>query len=560
MIFSSRSMHICFKLKLFFMQMQFLSGEFFSRPRIFWPVLLLFCRVLCAPAEGGATNEVDALRQELRQMRQKHQEEIDRLEKRIVELEKSGADRMHLSDEGIEALDDMQRAKEKGEVETYYDRTALEAYRETLPESARKLEDNTSGKLFDYLTKGFEWHSYFRAGYGVNSKGGHMEAFQAPGAPAKYRLGNEQESYFEANFIEKNWNPNDKGPTIRTEFLPAFQTQSGKTWDEENKLVMRQMFASMGNFLESNPSAKVWAGERFYRLPELNLNDFWWYDMSGYGGGLEDIDLGGGRLHIAYIGYSEAASSFWNSNNKNAYNYITQNGRLAKNNLNIRFSDLSAGADKLSAWVNGGYMQGGTTTNTSGASWDYPSQFGIDCGVMHQLKYKNMANQAALQYGYGCNSSLAAGGNNPPDSDNSHACIFRATDMYTHQYTRRFCIEVDGAAQYSHNGADSGADQTWLSMGMRPIYHFHKYIGIELEPGIDYVNNRQYDLSSYLLKITAALRIAPAAAQDSRPEFRLFCTYAQWGQDFEGNPAMGGTAFLDRRNGVNMGVQVEHWF
>lgn len=57
-----------------------------------------------------------------------------------------------------------------------------------------------------------------------------------------------------------------------------------------------------------------------------------------------------------------------------------------------------------------------------------------------------------------------------------------------------------------------------------------------------------------------ALRIAPAPTFDSRPEFRLFCTYAQWGKDFEGNPAMGGDAFLNQNHGLNMGVQVEHWF
>ena len=509
---------------------------------------------------SATSNDVIFLRIEIQKLREQHEQEINRLARRIGELEHGRVDEMHISEEGLQALDDWQQAKEQGEVGNYYDKTALEAYEETLPESVQKLHDKTPSRLFDYLTKGFEWHSYFRAGYGINSKGGHMEAFQAPGAPAKYRLGNEQESYFEANFIEKNWNPNDKGPSIRTELLPAFQTQANKTWDEENKLVMRQMFAEMGNFLESNPSTKVWAGERFYRLPELNLNDFWWYDMSGYGGGLEDIDLGGGKIHIAYIGYSEDASSFWNSNNKYAYDYITQNGRLAKNNLNIMFSDLFAGAGKLTAWVNGGYMQGGITTNSDGSSYDYPSQFGIDGGLMHQVKNKNLSNQLALQYGYGCNSSLSAGGNNPPNSDNTHANIFRATEMFGQQFTKRFCIEVDGVAQYSTTGADSRAGQTWLSMGMRPIYHFHKYIGIELEPGIDYINNRQYDWNSYLLKFTTALRIAPAATQDSRPEFRLFCTYAQWGKDFEGNPAMGGTAFLNRNNGLNFGIQVEHWF
>jgi maltoporin len=37
----------------------------------------------------------------------------------------------------------------------------------------------------------FEFHGYFRSGFGLNSKGGQQVAFEAPGAQAKYRLGNE---------------------------------------------------------------------------------------------------------------------------------------------------------------------------------------------------------------------------------------------------------------------------------------------------------------------------------------------------------------------------------
>ena len=50
----------------------------------------------------------------------------------------------------------------------------------------------------------FEFHGYFRAGYGQNSAGGQQVAFQAPGAGAKYRLGNEAETYGEFIFVN-NW-------------------------------------------------------------------------------------------------------------------------------------------------------------------------------------------------------------------------------------------------------------------------------------------------------------------------------------------------------------------
>jgi maltoporin len=49
----------------------------------------------------------------------------------------------------------------------------------------------------------FEFHGYFRSGYGLNSKGGAQVAFQAPGADVKYRLGNEAETYGEFYFRQQ---------------------------------------------------------------------------------------------------------------------------------------------------------------------------------------------------------------------------------------------------------------------------------------------------------------------------------------------------------------------
>jgi maltoporin len=52
--------------------------------------------------------------------------------------------------------------------------------------------------------KDFEFHGYLRSGFGVNSQGGAQVPFQAPGAGAKYRLGNEAETYAELILVN-NW-------------------------------------------------------------------------------------------------------------------------------------------------------------------------------------------------------------------------------------------------------------------------------------------------------------------------------------------------------------------
>jgi maltoporin len=40
---------------------------------------------------------------------------------------------------------------------------------------------------------------------------------------------------------------------------------------------------------ESQPDAKFWAGERYYRRQHIEIDDFYPLDMSGYGAGVEDL-------------------------------------------------------------------------------------------------------------------------------------------------------------------------------------------------------------------------------------------------------------------------------
>ena len=47
---------------------------------------------------------------------------------------------------------------------------------------------------------GFHFHGYLRSGFGVAGTGDPQEAFEAPNAGAKYRLGNETEAYVETTF------------------------------------------------------------------------------------------------------------------------------------------------------------------------------------------------------------------------------------------------------------------------------------------------------------------------------------------------------------------------
>src|ERR1700730_11171545 len=133
----------------------------------------------------------------------------------------------------------------------------------------------------------FEFHGYFRSGYGLNSKGGSQVAFQAPGADAKYRLGNEAETYGEFIFVNNWLNPehNSDKAWLKTEVMIEANTGNyasytnfpGNTGNDQFRL--REAFVRGGHILESQPDAKFWAGERYYRRQHIEINDFYPLDI-----------------------------------------------------------------------------------------------------------------------------------------------------------------------------------------------------------------------------------------------------------------------------------------
>src|ERR1700758_4794335 len=155
----------------------------------------------------------------------------------------------------------------------------------------------------------FEFHGYFRSGYGLDSEGGQQVAFQAPGAGAKYRLGNEAETYGEFIFVNNWLNPDrdlDKA-WMKTEVMIEANTANSASYANfpngvgNDQFRLREAFIQAGNILEDQPDATIRAGERYYRRQHIEIDDFYPLDMSGYGAGVEDLHVKIGKLAVAYL-------------------------------------------------------------------------------------------------------------------------------------------------------------------------------------------------------------------------------------------------------------------
>jgi len=165
----------------------------------------------------------------------------------------------------------------------------------------------------------------------------------------------------------------------------------------------REAFVQAGNVLESQPDAKFWAGERFYRRQHIDIDDFYPLDMSGYGAGVEDFNVGIGKLALSYLSGARP-------------DIITQNGNLTKSNVDLRFYDLRGPAGLWAGWFDFATSKGGTTTMGT----LIPSTTGYAFGLRHQrLEWHGGYNAFGVQYGTGPASNFSTAIDDPTAFINS---------------------------------------------------------------------------------------------------------------------------------------------
>src|SRR5262249_43971109 len=163
-----------------------------------------------AISTAGA-QESSQLQQQLQELKQQYAETTRALEQRIAALEQQIEKEKPAAapKEGTVSATDL--AKEVAEKSVLSQSAQVGANFQGAISSAPTYDllreaDQKIAKL-EQQVGSFEFHGYFRSGYGQNSTGGKQIAFQAPGAGAKYRLGNEAETYGEIIFCQNKRQP-----------------------------------------------------------------------------------------------------------------------------------------------------------------------------------------------------------------------------------------------------------------------------------------------------------------------------------------------------------------
>jgi len=577
-------------------------------------------------AQSAGQNEVDALKSQMNQMQKQYEQRIEAMEAKMKALEVGP---------GGSILN----------TRVLTDANGTAAPTPMLDESFLKS-----------LTRNFSLAVYMRSGVSMNGSGGAQGkiTFVMPdnyvgGGRTTSRLGNEDDFYTEIAFNQAHvlGDSPDVMDVTFTEQLQAFSSPV-KTNAVNVKtgggvagfgIGLNQMFVEMKNVIRCAPEITFWAGDRFYDRWNIDSEDYFWLNTSGFGIGVYNIHLGPGNLYLAWLGnnndnINEATTiSTFNANNSHV-------GDLFKQTWDVRYKDIDFLCGKLSLVLIGNYIKGDTYESTftafggtaNGVTFGKSvtgiiqthDMYGIGGGAIWEYDFgnKSMLRLSAL-YGVGStdfqgdignqinqlngawqnqfNRFLIGAGNNVQFRNGEpfvavnpidQASEALATAYFVWNPNPCFSMGVWANWEYNDNGTaavglrstgttttrngnvvsgtivQAGGSRNIVSGGIRPVVWLTDTIALQAVASgayIDRVRSQTGDAfgrSGEYGIFTIAPTIKPKGGFFTRPEIRLFATYAIWSDSLKGSSIGGSVPYTQRnvKEGWLFGSQVEIWF
>ena len=155
-----------------------------------------------------------------------------------------------------------------------------------------------------------DFHGYARAGVAASLSGGEVYCTGTGGAGHKAgRLGDECDAYAEIALSQDLYNKNNTKFDIHT--LVTIATTEGTVDRQGNSWQgvggdgpwggQRESIRELWAGYTPAEGYTIWAGNRYYQRKDIHIMDFYYLNNSGYGTGIENIDVGAGTASFAVI-------------------------------------------------------------------------------------------------------------------------------------------------------------------------------------------------------------------------------------------------------------------
>ena len=416
-----------------------------------------------------------------------------------------------------------------------------------------------------------DFHGYFRAGIGGNSKGGSQACFADPGADYKFRLGNECENYAEWEFSQSLYK-NKSGVEFVYDGMLAYVTPNASS-DFYSIAVPNGQIALRQNWIGAkglpfSAGGMYWIGKRYYHRNDVHQIDFFYWDVSGYGGGLDEIPIGPAKVDIAVM-QSSPSDDGSNADGTKRRTVWRPDLRVTGIPFFLPGSTLEAG---LSLHIDSSNANVAQSANKQGVSPWFTVQWAL-------TDFLGGFNKLAYQWAQGSASSMG-GGNAPVVDADSGSKQWRVVEHMVYQPTDA----ISGALVFMYQDKTNVGGQNLKSWGagIRPAIQLNDYFKVEADLGYNNVtpktgvNQDSRGLFKFTLAPTITAMPGPGGTYFTRPVLRAFLTYATWNDaaksaGIAGQPStaacVAGSApgnstspFNCDTNGLTFGAQVEAWY
>jgi maltoporin len=406
-----------------------------------------------------------------------------------------------------------------------------------------------------------QWNGYMRGGFTSNgSSSSGNTTIQAPNAGAFYRLGGGESNYAAWN-LNKKIGMND-GAWAKIYSGIVYEDRDARRWvyDTENKtMFMDKIYAEMGG-LDFAPEATFWTGRVNYGY-DVHIIDRKYYEIRSPGAGVRGLQVGDGTMDLFLTSHDTDGDTKYQDENGNEVDY----GDGARPNTHTLGMEYRTGAWWLtaSAQVNGNDEKYTYTSSALDekhvvdpaqtgahfmAHYTQDDFFGLTDGSVKYIGQYGTGLSAAFLGRHGDTAQVNEGAQN-------YRMIINGQANFD-----RWDVNTVMIAQHKKDVDFDGMENSWYSIGARPAYYITNNFALQFEAGYDwseYKSNTNGE-SGGMAKFTIAPTLKLDSHTFSRPELRLFATYASFSGDYNASGINGYDSNDD--SVLVFGAQVEAWF
>ncbi|MEZ8735494.1 MULTISPECIES: carbohydrate porin [unclassified Vibrio] len=265
-------------------------------------------------------------------------------------------------------------------------------------------------------------------------------------------------------------------------------------WADDGGLSMKKMYAGVTNVFESQPELYMWAGRDFHQRPQQGLNDYFWMTHDGQGAGFNNLDFGGAKLDMGFVGQVKGG-------------LVNDNGRYA---ITSKLHSINAGIGQLDLYANYGFASDEADSDVAGdpkVSDETAYLVGATLGL-------GESNKLIVKYGDGADTSVY-------DLKGDYQTLYASVEG-SYAATDNFII--DYLVSYKDNsGSDLDRENTEYAGIVRPQYQWDDVHSTWLEAGYGMVDYDD-DGEENAWKVTLSQNVSLGGLPWSRPMLRFYTT------------------------------------